>query len=235
MIFDFVFCFFIVFVCGVVIGFECQMCQCMVGLCIIMFVVSGVCLFVMFGVLIGNGVVGVMQIVVYVVLGVGFFGGGVIMCDKGLIQGINMVVMLWCLVVVGVLVGFGYYVFVFVGMGVVLFINMVLCGVSQVINVMFVFNVDFVCEYQIIVICFVVDEVYICMLLLNVMYVKLLLFQSFMSEDVFDQLDWLKVIVMLKLYLKDQQKFEQIVSWMSMEKSIFSVSWIVKEVELMME
>jgi putative Mg2+ transporter-C (MgtC) family protein len=41
-------------------------------------------------------VAGVTQIAAYVVSGVGFLGGGVIMRDKGSIQGINTAATLWC-------------------------------------------------------------------------------------------------------------------------------------------
>ena len=66
------------------------------GLRTITLVASGACLFVTLGVLTGNGVAGVTQIAAYVVSGVGFLGGGVIMRDKGSIQGINTAATLWC-------------------------------------------------------------------------------------------------------------------------------------------
>lgn len=75
------------FACGVAIGLERQMRQRTAGLRTITLVASGACLFVTLGVLTGNGVSGITQIAAYVVSGAGFLGGGVIMRDKGSIQG----------------------------------------------------------------------------------------------------------------------------------------------------
>jgi len=180
-------------------------------------------------------VAGVTQIAAYVVSGVGFLGGGVIMRKKGSIQGINTAATLWCSAAVGVLAGSGHFVPALAGTGVVLLTNTVLRGVSQAINATPVSNADLVREYQITVICLTADEVHIRTLLSNSMYAKPLSFQSLTSEDVPEQPDRLKVTATLKLHPKDQQKLEQVASRMSMEKSISSVSWTAKEAEPLME
>jgi hypothetical protein len=75
------------FACGVVIDLEHQMRRRTAGLRTITLVASGACLFVTLGVLTGNGTAGLTQIASYVVSGVGFLGGGVIiMRDKGSIK-----------------------------------------------------------------------------------------------------------------------------------------------------
>lgn len=153
MTFDFALRLFTAFACGVAIGLERQMRQRTAGLRTITLVASGACLFVTLGVLTGNGVAGVTQIAAYVVSGVGFLGGGVIMRDKGSIQGINTAATLWCSAAVGVLAGSGHYVPALAGTGVVLLTNTVLRGVSQAINATPVSNADLVREYQITVIC----------------------------------------------------------------------------------
>lgn len=89
MTFDFLLRLLAAFACGVVIGLERQMRQRTAGLRTITLVACGSCLFVTLGVLTGNVATGVTQIAAYVVSGVGFLGGGVIMRDKGSIQGIN--------------------------------------------------------------------------------------------------------------------------------------------------
>jgi len=148
MTFDFALRLFTAFACGVAIGLERQMRQRTAGLRTITLVASGACLFVTLGVLTGNGVAGVTQIAAYVVSGVGFLGGGVIMRDKGSIQGINTAATLWCSAAVGVLAGSGHYVPALAGTGVVLLTNTVLRGVSQAINATPVSNADLVREYR---------------------------------------------------------------------------------------
>ncbi len=226
------------FACGVAIGIERQMRQRTAGLRTITLVTCGACLFVTLGVLTGNGVGGVTQIAAYVVSGVGFLGGGVIMRDKGAIQGINTAATLWCAAAVGVLAGSGHYLPAAAGTVVVLIVNTVLRSVSHAINATPVSNADLIREYQITVICRASEEIHVRTLLSNSMYAKPLSFQSLTSEDVLDGdrvHERIKVTATLKLHPKDQQKLEQIAARMSMEKSISSVSWTAREAEPLME
>ncbi|KVM62637.1 methyltransferase [Burkholderia gladioli] len=225
------------FSCGVAIGIERQLRQRTAGLRTITLVTCGACLFVTLGVLTGNGVAGVTQIAAYVVSGVGFLGGGVIMREKGAIQGINTAATLWCSAAVGVLSGSGHYLPALAGTVVVLLVNTVLRSLSHAINATPVSNADLIREYQITVICLAADEIHVRTLLSNSMYAKPLSFQSLTSEDVEQKgaAERIKVTATLKLHPKDQAKLEQIASRMSMEKSISSVSWTAREAEPMME
>ncbi|MEX3629442.1 MAG: MgtC/SapB family protein [Burkholderia sp.] len=225
------------FSCGVAIGIERQLRQRTAGLRTITLVTCGACLFVTLGVLTGNGVAGVTQIAAYVVSGVGFLGGGVIMRDKGAIQGINTAATLWCSAAVGVLSGSGHYLPALAGTVVVLLVNTVLRSLSHAINATPVSNADLVREYQITVICLATDEIHVRTLLSNSMYAKPLSFQSLTSEDVEQEgaVERIKVTATLKLHPKDQPRLEQIANRMSMEKSISSVSWTAREAEPMME
>lgn len=235
MTFEFALRLFTAFACGVAIGLERQIRQRTAGLRTITLVACGACLFITLGVLTGDGIEGVTRIAAYVVSGVGFLGGGVIMRDKGSIQGINTAATLWCSAAVGVLSGTGHFGPALAGTCIVLLTNTLLRGVSHSINAQPVSNADLVREYQIAVICLGSDEVHIRTLLSNLMYAKPLSFQSLTSEDVPDQPERLKVTATLKLHPKDQQKLEQIASRISMENSISSVSWTAKEAEPMME
>lgn len=76
------------------------------------------------------GLVGdVLWIVVYVVFGIGFFGGGVIMCDGFNVCGLNIVVIFWCIVVIGVLCSMGLLLEVMFGSLVVFCVNILLCDI----------------------------------------------------------------------------------------------------------
>jgi putative Mg2+ transporter-C (MgtC) family protein len=219
------------FACGVAIGIERQMRQRTAGLRTITLVASGACLFVTLGVLTGNGTAGVTQIAAYVVSGVGFLGGGVIMRDKGSIQGINTAATLWCSAAVGVLCGAGHFGPALAGTGIVLLTNTVLREVSRTINATPVSNADLVREYVLTVVCRDEDEIHIRTVMSNSMYSTPLSFQSLTSEDVADQPGSIRVTATLKLHPKDQSKLELMASRISMEKSVSSVSWIAKEAE----
>ncbi|MBN3812028.1 MgtC/SapB family protein [Paraburkholderia sp. Ac-20347] len=219
------------FACGVAIGLERQMRQRTAGLRTITLVASGACLFVTLGVLTGNGSSGVTQIAAYVVSGVGFLGGGVIMRDKGSIQGINTAATLWCSAAVGVLCGAGHYVPAVAGTAVVLLTNTVLREVSRIINQSPVSNADLVSVYVLTVVCREEDEIHIRTVLSNSMYSTPLSFQSLTSEDVDGQPQRLRVTATLRLHPKYQPKLEQMASRLSMEKGVSSVSWTAAETE----
>ncbi|PXW17469.1 MgtC/SapB family protein [Paraburkholderia caballeronis] len=219
------------FACGVAIGLERQIRQRTAGLRTITLVASGASLFVTLGVLTGNGTAGVTQISAYVVSGVGFLGGGVIMRDKGSIQGINTAATLWCSAAVGVLCGAGHYGPAVAGTAIVLLTNTVLREVSRFINATPVSNADLVREYMLTVVCREEDEIHIRTVLTNSMYSTPLSFQSLTSEDLADRPQQVRVTATLKLHPKDQPKLEQMASRLAMEKSVSSVTWTAAEVE----
>jgi putative Mg2+ transporter-C (MgtC) family protein len=220
------------FACGVAIGLERQMRQRTAGLRTITLVASGACLFVTLGVLTGTGTSGITQIAAYVVSGVGFLGGGVIMRDKGSIQGINTAATLWCSAAVGVLSGAGHYGPAIAGTAVVLLINTGLRALSQWINSAPVSAADLVLEYVLTVVCREEDEIHIRTVLSNSMYSTPLSFQSLTSEDVPDQPQRLRVTATVKMHPKFQSKLELMAARLSMEKGVSSVSWTAVETEI---
>ncbi|MBB3260618.1 putative Mg2+ transporter-C (MgtC) family protein [Paraburkholderia bannensis] len=220
------------FACGVAIGLERQMRQRTAGLRTITLVASGACLFVTLGVLTGNGTSGVTQIAAYVVSGVGFLGGGVIMRDKGSIQGINTAATLWCSAAVGVLCGAGHYVPAVAGTAVVLLTNTVLREVSRIINQSPISNADLVRVYELTVVCREEDEIHIRTVLSNSMYSTPLSFQSLTSEDLAGDPQRLRVTATVRLHPKYQPKLELMASRLSMEKGVSSVSWTAAETEV---
>jgi putative Mg2+ transporter-C (MgtC) family protein len=226
---------FAAFSCGVAIGLERQIRQRTAGLRTITLVASGACLFVTLGVLTGNGSAGVTQISAYVVSGVGFLGGGVIMRDKGSIQGINTAATLWCAAAVGVLCGAGHYRPAVAGTVIVLLTNTLLREVSRFINAAPVSNADLVREYVLTVVCRDEDEIHIRTVLTNSMYSKPLSFQSLTSEDISERPQHLRVTATLKLHPREQPKLEQIASRLAMEKGVSSVAWTGAEAEAVPE
>ena len=230
MTLDFVIRLLAAFACGIAIGLERQMRQRTAGLRTITLVASGACLFVTLGVLTGNGT-GVTQIASYVVSGVGFLGGGVIMRDKGSIQGINTAATLWCAAAVGVLCGAGHYGPALAGTAIVLITNTVLREVSRAINTAPVSAADLVREYTLTVVCREEDEIHIRAALSNSMSSTPLSFQSLTSRDYEGDPQRIEVTATLKLHPKDQPKLEHIASRLSMEKGVSSVSWLGLEAE----
>src|ERR1700761_8198356 len=175
---DFIWRLLAAFACGVAIGLERQMRQRTAGLRTITLVASGACLFVTLGMLTGNGVAGVTQIAAYVVSGVGFLGGGVIMRDQGSLQGINTAATLWCSAAVGVLCGTGHFGPAVLGTAIVLAANTVLRDLSRYLNTTPVSSAEIAVDYTIRVVCRAEDEVHVRTLLTNSTHAIPLSFRS---------------------------------------------------------
>ena len=101
---------------GGAIGLERQWRQRMTGLRTNGLVAVGSAMFVMMGGLIaGDGNQG--RVAAYVVSGIGFLGGGVILKDGFNIRGLNTAATLWCTAAVGTLAGLGYPLLAAMGAG----------------------------------------------------------------------------------------------------------------------
>ncbi len=218
----------VAFACGAAIGLERQLRQRRAGLRTITLVSSGSCLFVTLGVLTGPSA-GITQIAAYVVSGVGFLGGGVIMRDKGSIQGINTAATLWCAAATGVLSGTGHFVPAIAGAGVVLLNNTALRTLSRVINASPLSTADLVRRYILTVVCEADDELHIRAILSNLMTSSPLTFQGLSSSDLESTSSQapprIEVIATLESHPKHQARLEYVASRLSMEKGVSSVSW----------
>lgn len=95
------------FLLGSLIGLERQWRQRLAGLRTNTLVATGAALFVMLGVMTPGA--NPTQIPAYVVSGVGFLGGGVILKEGATIRGLNTAATLWCAASIGSLSGFGFF------------------------------------------------------------------------------------------------------------------------------
>lgn len=98
----------IAFLLGLAIGFERQWRQRTAGLRTNVLVATGAAAFVELGMRM-NGASGAVQIVAYVVSGIGFLGAGVIVKDGTNIRGLNTAATLWCSGAVGATTGAGLF------------------------------------------------------------------------------------------------------------------------------
>jgi uncharacterized membrane protein YhiD involved in acid resistance len=110
---------------GALVGAERQWRQRTAGLRTNCLVAVGSAMFVMMGGLIGgDGSQG--RVAAYVVSGIGFLGGGVILKDGFSIRGLNTAATLWCTAAIGTLAGLGYTTLCFIGTVAVLAANLLL-------------------------------------------------------------------------------------------------------------
>jgi putative Mg2+ transporter-C (MgtC) family protein len=109
--------------CGSLIGIERQWRARMAGLRTNALVAAGATLFVLYSVATDDS--SATRVASYVVSGIGFLGGGVILREGFNVRGLNTAATLWCSAAVGVLAASGHLAFTLIGTGVVIAIHVV--------------------------------------------------------------------------------------------------------------
>jgi putative Mg2+ transporter-C (MgtC) family protein len=109
--------------CGSLIGIERQWRARMAGLRTNALVAAGATLFVLYSVATEDS--SATRVASYVVSGIGFLGGGVILREGFNVRGLNTAATLWCSAAVGVLAASGHLAFTLIGTGVVIAIHVV--------------------------------------------------------------------------------------------------------------
>ena len=108
--------------CGALIGLERQWRARMAGLRTNVLVAAGATLFVLYAVATEDS--SPTRVASYVVSGIGFLGGGVILREGFNVRGLNTAATLWCSAAVGVLAASGHLVFALIGTGAVVAIHL---------------------------------------------------------------------------------------------------------------
>jgi len=124
----------VAFILGGLVGAERQWRQRTAGLRTNCLVAIGSAMFVMMGGLIGGADGAQGRVAAYVVSGIGFIGGGVILKEGFSIRGLNTAATLWCTAAIGTLAGLGHTAFGVAGTAAVLAANLLLRPVGQRMN-----------------------------------------------------------------------------------------------------
>jgi putative Mg2+ transporter-C (MgtC) family protein len=210
---------------GGLIGLERQWRQRMTGLRTNGLVAVGSAIFVMLGGLM-PGVDSQGRVASYIVSGIGFLGGGVILKDGFNIRGLNTAATLWCTAAVGTLAGLGYLVFAGIGASGVLLANLLLRPLAQRINRSPAESTEQEILYRFLCTCRAQDEAHIRALLLqNVGRTPLALIALHSSDH--EGLDRVDVKAYLKTIGRKDEYLEQIVTRLSLEASVTAISWEV--------
>ncbi|KUM99569.1 hypothetical protein AQI95_38230 [Streptomyces yokosukanensis] len=119
--------------CGALIGVERQWRARMAGLRTNALVAVGATLFVLYSEAVGDSG-SPTRVASYVVSGIGFLGGGVILREGGGVRGLNTAATLWCSAAVGVLAASGRLVLCLIGTATVLAVHMMLRPAGRLID-----------------------------------------------------------------------------------------------------
>jgi putative Mg2+ transporter-C (MgtC) family protein len=210
--------------CGAIIGLERQWRQRMTGLRTNGLVATGAAMFVMMGALIGGDSEG--RIAAYVVSGIGFLGGGVILKEGFNIRGLNTAATLWCTAAVGSLAGTGRLLYAAIGTTAVLAANVLLRSVAYRVNRAPAEPSEREIMYRLRCTCRTADEAHIRTMLIQTVGQTPLTLIALHSVD-----DEALARVNVKAYLKStgvrEQAVEQIVTRLSLEPGVTAISWEV--------
>jgi putative Mg2+ transporter-C (MgtC) family protein len=210
---------------GAAIGLERQWRQRMTGLRTNGLVAVGSAMFIMMGGLIaGDGSQG--RVAAYVVSGIGFLGGGVILKDGFNIRGLNTAATLWCTAAVGTLAGLGYLGLAALGTVAVLSANLILRPVAHLINRTPAGTEEHEILYRLRCTCRATDEANIrTMLIQNVGRTPLTLIALHSLDD--ELLARVNVKAYLKTIGPKEEALEQIVTRLSLDPGVTAISWEV--------
>ena len=208
---------------GALVGAERQWRQRTAGLRTNCLVAVGSAMFVMAGgLIVGDGSQG--RVAAYVVSGIGFLGGGVILKDGFSIRGLNTAATLWCTAAIGLLAGLGYTTYCVIGTAGILGANLLLRPLAQKINRAPIQAPEEPVLYRFECVCRTADEVQVRALLLqNIGRTPLGLYRL-QSED-----QEASNRVMVRAYLKAtgrvDELLEQIVTRLSLEPGVTAIRW----------
>ncbi len=225
---DFVVRLGIAFLLGAAIGLERQWRQRLAGLRTNTLVASGAASFVMLGVMIPGA--NLTQIPAYVVSGVGFLGGGVILREGASVRGLNTAATLWCAAAVGALAGSGFLLQAFVVTVAVLIANILLRPLGYRINQQPLKGTELEFCYRCSVVCRSQDEAHVRALLLQSLSNSAMRLRSLQSQDLETSV---QVEVEADLVTQDRKDalLEQVVSRLSLEPGVSAVRWRIIEQE----
>jgi len=170
------------------------------------------------------------QIPAYVVSGVGFLGGGVILREGASVRGLNTAATLWCAAAVGALAGSGFLFQAVVVAVAVLIANILLRPLGYRINQQPLKGTELEFCYRCSVVCRSQDEAHVRALLLQSLSTSAMRLRSLQSQDLETSA---QVEVEADLVTQDRKDalLEQVVSRLSLESGVSAVRWRIIEQE----
>jgi putative Mg2+ transporter-C (MgtC) family protein len=210
---------------GALIGLERQWRQRITGLRTNGLVAVGSAMFVMMGSMLPGGD-SMGRVASYVVSGIGFLGGGVILKDGVNIRGLNTAATLWCTAAVGTLSGAGYLWQAALGAVAVLAANVLLRPLARHITHTPNVGTEEEVLYRFHCVCQAAVEAHIRVLLLQSISATGLTMLALNSEDK-EGTNLVEVRASLQSLGRNDHLLEQVVTRLSLEPSVTTIRWEV--------
>lgn len=211
---------------GVCVGLERQWRQRMAGTRTNALVAVGAAAFVMCGSMLpgpGNRI----QIVAYVVSGIGFLGAGVIFKDSGSVRGLNTAATIWCSAAIGAISGLGAPLHALILTGVILITNIVLRPLSYKLYPAQASGEEREVTYNFELICRPEGEGHLRALMVQALSRSSLTLTALRSEDI-EGTPKMRITAQIRGLGRQDEALEQLVVRLSIEDGTTSVSWSVQ-------
>jgi putative Mg2+ transporter-C (MgtC) family protein len=209
---------------GIILGLERQYGQHPAGLRTNALVCVGAAMFVSVSGLLGH-LADTSRIAAYVVSGIGFLGGGVILREGLNVRGLNTAATLWCSAAVGTLCGAGLVPHATVGTLVVLAIHLGLRPLAQWIDAHRKTATDIETSYRLKVVVLEKEQALIRSILLrHINGNPKMIIQSLATQDC-DQPDRMMLVVDVYSIQRNERALEEIVQRLHIEPGVVSVGW----------
>jgi putative Mg2+ transporter-C (MgtC) family protein len=209
---------------GIAIGLERQIRQHPAGLRTNALVGVGAALFVSLSRLMGDRD-SPTRIASYVVSGIGFLGGGVILREGLTVRGMNTAATLWCTAAIGTLAGAGFLAHALIGTVTVLGVHLGLRPVSRRIDTRLKTAVDVETIYQMTVVCREQQEgVVRTILLRHVNSLPKMTIQRISTQDG-GRAGHATVVADIYAVERDDRAMQDLMSRINIDPSVSSVSW----------
>jgi putative Mg2+ transporter-C (MgtC) family protein len=209
---------------GLVIGLERQYRQHPAGLRTNALVCTGAALFVSVTYLMGDKE-NPTRIASYIVSGVGFLGGGVILREGLTVKGMSTAATLWCTAAVGTLAGAGFPWHALVGAAIVVGLHLAMRPVGRWIDAKCKTATDVETHYQLRVVCAERDEALIRTILLRHVASHGKMTTLGISSEETEAADQATVVANILSLEQQDRVIQEIISRLNIEPSVKSVSW----------
>jgi putative Mg2+ transporter-C (MgtC) family protein len=161
----------------------------------------------------------------YVISGIGFLGGGVILREGFNVRGMNTAATLWCSAAVGTLAGMGFVTKAAIGTAAVLFVHLSLRPLVRIIEARTKTIVEVETGYRIRAVCDNRDEMTIRTIFMRHINAQPnMTLQGISTEDI-DQAGKTAVVAQVISGQRNDKYMNDFVSRISIEPSVSTVSW----------
>lgn len=220
----FVFNVLVALVMGVAIGLERQFRQHPAGLRTNALVCVGASLFVSLSHLMDDSA-SPTRIASYIVSGIGFLGGGVILRDGLNVKGMNTAATLWCTAAVGTLSGAGFPAHALIGTATVLGLHLGLRPISHWVDSRLKTAVDVETFYRVRVVCQEAQEGIIRTILLRHVNSRPKMTVQGIATQETERADQAAVVADIFSVERSDREIQDLMSRINIEPSVSSVSW----------